>query len=450
MINYNLGAVCTGGKTTSYDTIGNITAKSDTGTYIYDGVGPHEVSSITGTVDSLINPKYSYDANGNLSCVSSGTGCSGTLGRTVVSTSFNMAAQMIQGSNSLALSYDDQHQRIQQVNTVSDTATTTTVYLNDPSSGAMSERVSTAATTPTLWNSFDWGGAPWGGTTPNTLPTWTDYITMDGQIIAQHTIKYPLANAWGFHNWGDFNWGPPPGNKWGGFNWGAASWRGPVVTWEYFNLDHLGSVAVITDQGGNVMQRLSYDAWGKQRNADGTDANCGTIISSTTRGFTNQEQMPTACLVNLSARLYDPSIGKFLAADSIVPDVFNGQSYNRYAYVTNNPLSFTDVTGHYVGDNSIDDLSGSQSDFTAGAELEFGGGGGLLGLVNDSVFQGHPVYLNNVGSSLNQLQAMQGSGQPIEVWRPFGGIGVGPNGEEQGTGRARDRRLRTFLRTRAT
>jgi hypothetical protein len=27
-------------------------------------------------------------------------------------------------------------------------------------------------------------------------------------------------------------------------------------------------VAVITDQGGNVTQRLSYDAWGKQRNAN--------------------------------------------------------------------------------------------------------------------------------------------------------------------------------------
>lgn len=57
--------------------------------------------------------------------------------------------------------------------------------------------------------------------------------------------------------------------------------------------------------------------------------------------------MPAGCTVNLNARLYDPSIGKFMAADSIIPDAFDGQSYNRYAYVTNNPLSFTDVTGHY-------------------------------------------------------------------------------------------------------
>ena len=370
LVNYNLGTVCTGGKTISYDTIGNITAKSDTGAYAYGGTGPHAVSAITGTVDGLVNPRYSYDADGNLSCVSSGTGCSGTLGRTIVSTSFNMAAQMIQGQSSLELTYDDQHHRIQQVNTVSDTATTTTVYLNDPSSGAMSERVSNATTIPSLWNSFNWGDAPWGGATPNTLPTWTDYISVDGQIIAQHTIKYPLENAWGFHNWGSFNWGPPPGTKWGQFSWGAANWSGPVVTWAYFNLDHLGSVAVITDQGGNVVQRLSYDAWGKVRNANGTDVACGTITAITTRGFTNQEQMPTACLLNLNARLYDPSIGKFIAADTMVPNSFDGQTYNRYAYVTNNPLSLTDPTGHDVEDaGTVTGLADPGYSLSAGAAL---------------------------------------------------------------------------------
>lgn len=118
------------------------------------------------------------------------------------------------------------------------------------------------------------------------------------------------------------------------------------MTWAYFTLDHLGSVAVIANQSGNVVQRLSYDAWGKQRTADGTDATCGAVTTPTTRGFTNQEQMPAGCIVNLNARLYDPSIGKFMAADSIVGNPFNGQSFNRYAYVMNNPLSGTDPTGH--------------------------------------------------------------------------------------------------------
>jgi RHS repeat-associated protein len=102
---------------------------------------------------------------------------------------------------------------------------------------------------------------------------------------------------------------------------------------------------VITDESAAVVQRLSYDPWGKQRNPNGSDAACGTITSPTTRGFTNQEEMPVQCLVNLNARLYNPSIGKFMAADSIVPDAYNGQALNRYTYVLNNPLSFTDPSG---------------------------------------------------------------------------------------------------------
>jgi len=45
-------------------------------------------------------------------------------------------------------------------------------------------------------------------------------------------------------------------------------------------LDHLGSISVITDQSGAVVTggRLSYDAWGKRRNADGSDAGPGRIV----------------------------------------------------------------------------------------------------------------------------------------------------------------------------
>jgi hypothetical protein len=37
LTNSNMGSACTGGKTVSYDSIGNITAKSDTGTYWNSG-----------------------------------------------------------------------------------------------------------------------------------------------------------------------------------------------------------------------------------------------------------------------------------------------------------------------------------------------------------------------------------------------------------------------------
>jgi hypothetical protein len=162
--------------------------------------------------------------------------------------------------------------------------TTTTVYLNDAANGAMSERVSVGT----------------------ALPTFVDYITLDGQIVAQRSVQYTGSPAWGFAKWDGFSWGPSAplaaawggfswlganwstGSAWGHFLWRGAAWSGPVVSWAYFNLDHLGSVAVITDASGNVVQRLSYAPWGKQRNANGSDAACGSITSATTRGFTNR------------------------------------------------------------------------------------------------------------------------------------------------------------------
>jgi len=41
-----------------------------------------------------------------------------------------------------------------------------------------------------------------------------------------------------------------------------------------------------------------------------------------------------------------PEIGRFISPDTIVPEPGNPQSYNRYAYVRNNPMNFTDPTGH--------------------------------------------------------------------------------------------------------
>lgn len=435
LTNDNIGAACTGGTTVAYDFIGNITSKTGTGTYSYSGTRPHAVSGITGTIDGLTNPSYSYDANGNLTCTSTGSGCSGTIGRMVNLTSFNMALSIGQGTNSLSITYDDQHQRLQQTNTVSGTATTKTVYLNDVVSGVMSERVTASGTTPTVWNSFNWNGAPWGGTTANALPTWTDYITIDGQIVAQRKVTYPLASAWGLQNWNGFNWGTPAGSLWGSsaganpprFRWGTDPWSGNVVAWNYFNLDHLGSVAVITDQGGNVLQRLSFDAWGKARNANGTSANCGTITSTTTKGFTNQEQMPTQCLVNLNARLYDSSIGKFMAADTFVPDLYDGQAFNSYSYVANNPLSFTDPTGHFY----------NRGNFQAGPGLVDGNYNLETGRTNSnttSSLQPKTVDPSQTGTPIGQ----PGVGNQQDKTKGFGGAPQAVPDSRQTFGNASD------------
>ncbi len=56
----------------------------------------------------------------------------------------------------------------------------------------------------------------------------------------------------------------------------------------------------------------------------------------------------------MNARYYLPGVGRFVTADTIVPDPTSPQSFNRYSYVLNRPLVFADPSGHclqYAGDN---------------------------------------------------------------------------------------------------
>jgi RHS repeat-associated protein len=57
-----------------------------------------------------------------------------------------------------------------------------------------------------------------------------------------------------------------------------------------------------------------------------------------------------------NSRIYMPELGRFGQPDSIIPDISNPQSYNRYSYVLNNPLRYTDPTGH--GPNDYTGASG--------------------------------------------------------------------------------------------
>ncbi|MCA9962346.1 MAG: hypothetical protein KC443_25100, partial [Anaerolineales bacterium] len=54
------------------------------------------------------------------------------------------------------------------------------------------------------------------------------------------------------------------------------------------------------------------------------------------------------------ARFYVPGIGRFASADTVVLNPANPQSYNRYSYVLNNAVRFTDPTGHVCYDPGMD------------------------------------------------------------------------------------------------
>ncbi len=127
----------------------------------------------------------------------------------------------------------------------------------------------------------------------------------------------------------------------------------PASETRYLLKDHLGSTDVVTDASGTVLERMSFDAWGRRRQvnwqaylASGVPAQVwqGELI---TKGFTGHEQLDQVELVHMNGRVYDPQLGRFLSADPNIQDLSNLQSFNRYSYVLNNPLSFTDPSAFF-------------------------------------------------------------------------------------------------------
>jgi RHS repeat-associated protein len=91
-----------------------------------------------------------------------------------------------------------------------------------------------------------------------------------------------------------------------------------------------------TTAGGGVNDEMRYYPYGEARSGS----------MSTDRRFTGQREETAIGLYDYNARYYDPVIGSFIQADTIVPEPGNPQALNRYAYVYNNPLIIIDPSGH--------------------------------------------------------------------------------------------------------
>jgi RHS repeat-associated protein len=312
--------------------------------------------SITGTVNGVVNPSYAYDLNGNLL-----TGA----GRTMTYTPFNMAASIAQVSAINCLTYDTDRMRVSMdvrpANCSAGTSSIATVYLNDPVSGAMSEKLVVSPTT-----------------------SWRDYVVAGGALVAVRSCT-----------------GAAPCSA------GAA--------WTYITSDHLGSASVLTNAAATVTERDSYDAWGLRRNSNGTDNASCSITSSIDRGFTGHEMLDSLCEINANARIYDPTVGRFMRPDGMVQAPLNAQSLNRYSYVFNNPLGGTDPSGNIDSDQCniayclpTDGWStgsriegGNASDMLEGSNfLDLIAGGGNPGFSDGSAYGSGSVVLSVTGSEL--------------------------------------------------
>jgi RHS repeat-associated protein len=114
--------------------------------------------------------------------------------------------------------------------------------------------------------------------------------------------------------------------------------RGPDDAVVWLHGDHLGSTSLATSATGEALSRQLYYPFGEQRWAS---AGLPTDFQ-----FTGQRIQSTIALYDYHARFYDPYVGRFIQPDTIVPSPGNPQHFNRYSYVRNNPLNFTDPSGH--------------------------------------------------------------------------------------------------------
>lgn len=114
------------------------------------------------------------------------------------------------------------------------------------------------------------------------------------------------------------------------------------------------SANVVTDASGLTVGEQRYYPFGETR------WTTGTIY--TDKLFTGQRDTGLG-IYDFNARMYDPKLGRFLSADTIVQSYANPQSLNRFAYVLNNPLRYTDPTGHKAcGDGEDTDCNGHKQD----------------------------------------------------------------------------------------
>jgi len=286
----------------TYDNVGNVLSITDalnanqTQTFGYDWLNRLTSAATNAAGTGQYNHSYSYDAIGNIT-VKDGQSYTYGSGKPHAVTAAqgnsygydgngNMITRVIAGVT-YTLSYDYENRLIE----VKQDATVVATFLYDADGNRVKGTVS-GATTVYIAGVYEWqSGAS------------TSYYEGPTGIIA-------LRRA------------------------GHASDNGV----KYLLSDHLGSTGVLVNQDGSVAARNYYHPYGDNRD--------GPFSALTTKRFTGQYHEAALGLYFYNARWYDPALGRFTQADTLIPSPANPQAFNRYAYTLNNPVRYTDPSGH--------------------------------------------------------------------------------------------------------
>ncbi|MEL6556937.1 MAG: SpvB/TcaC N-terminal domain-containing protein [Bacteroidota bacterium] len=135
------------------------------------------------------------------------------------------------------------------------------------------------------------------------------------------------------------------------------------VTLQYYHHDQINSTNLVSDAAGNVITHLVYQPYGK-------------LYSSASFGEGNvqfsyeDKELDATGLYYFNARYFDPSSGRFITADTdLGANLYRSDTFNRYAFNLNDPIDYTDPSGHSSDDNRGKAVGGL---FISGAEIAIG------------------------------------------------------------------------------
>jgi RHS repeat-associated protein len=271
--------------TMAYNAIGNLISKSDVGGYAYASSRPHAPTGVGGTA-------FSYDANGNV------TSSTGNQARTVDWTYFNQAERITYRDRETAFTFDHSYKRIVEVAKQGTSERRVNFVHPDNQGGLAYEREEVRV----------------GGSLIKTENR--HYISVGSAVIA--VVKTQNDS------------GAVPAD--------------PNAT-NYWHKDALGSVVAVTNASGAGIEQMAFDPWGRRVRDTGMPDPTVTPANGD-RGFTGHEHLDEVALVHMNGRVYDPLLGKFLSVDPVIGNPDDLQHFNRYGYVANQPLRFTDPSGN--------------------------------------------------------------------------------------------------------
>lgn len=312
----------------AFDKVGNVTQRQENYLGLTENFYYDDLYRLTSSqVNSNTPVTYDYGANGNIESRSdvnggqtwsysgyavTGTGSGGptygydangnmthrdSVSQNIYWTSYNYPEQISSGSEASYFYYGPDRQYYRQDYTAPGVAETT-YYI-----AGLLEKVSNGSVTE-----------------------WRHYVRADGQIVA---IVSRDSNS--------------------------------VNSVDYALEDSQASSSSYVDSGGNLLVRANFSPFGAPR--DGTDWDGGvpsgdqaTINGVSRRGYTGHSMLGAMGLIHMNGRVQDAITGRFLSPDPTVPFPGLTQSYNRYAYVRNNPMSFIDPSGFAETDLELDQV----------------------------------------------------------------------------------------------